>query len=67
MAMAVDPVCGMKVHESRAPAKTQHQGRTYSFCSLDCKRAFEAQPKVFVETTRISTRVLFKLQALPIG
>jgi Cu+-exporting ATPase len=38
--MAKDPVCGMEVDEEKAPAKSQHMGKTYYFCALACKRAF---------------------------
>ncbi len=31
--MAKDPVCGMEVDEKTAPAKSEHMGKTYYFCS----------------------------------
>jgi len=31
--MAKDPVCGMEVDEKKAPAKSQHIGKTYYFCA----------------------------------
>ncbi len=43
--MAIDPVCGMTVDESRAPAKAEHAGKTYYFCAPGCKRTFEANPE----------------------
>ena len=43
--MAIDPVCGMTVDESRAPASAEHGGRTYYFCAPGCKRAFLADPE----------------------
>jgi Cu+-exporting ATPase len=42
--MAIDPVCGMTVEESRAAATAQHHGKTYYFCAPGCKRTFEADP-----------------------
>ncbi len=42
--MAIDPVCGMTVDETRAPAKTDYRGQTYYFCAPGCKRTFEADP-----------------------
>jgi YHS domain-containing protein len=38
-----DPVCGMDV-DPKAPnaIHVQHEGKTYYFCSGQCKRAFEA-------------------------
>jgi len=42
-----DPVCGMEVDESKAKAATRtadYKGRTYYFCSDDCKEKFDKQP-----------------------
>jgi len=47
-AMAKDPVCGMMVDEKRAAATAVHQGTTYYFCALMCKRAFEQVPEKFI-------------------
>jgi len=41
---AIDPVCGMKVDESKAVAKTGYAGVMYYFCSVDCKMKFEEDP-----------------------
>jgi len=42
---AIDPVCGMTVEEADAPAKVDHDGTTYYFCSNDCREEFEANPQ----------------------
>lgn len=42
--MAKDPVCGMEVDEKKAPAKSQHMGKTYYFCAPACKKAFDQDP-----------------------
>jgi len=42
---AIDPVCGMTVEEADAPAKADHDGTTYYFCSSDCREEFEANPQ----------------------
>ena len=42
--MAKDPVCGMEVDEKTAPAKSEHMGKTYYFCALGCKKAFDENP-----------------------
>ena len=39
-----DPVCGMDVDPRTAQHKSDHQGRTYYFCSPGCKAAFEKEP-----------------------
>ena len=45
--MAKDPVCGMDVDESSAPATSEHEGRTYYFCAPGCKREFDADPQKY--------------------
>jgi uncharacterized membrane protein YraQ (UPF0718 family)/YHS domain-containing protein len=42
-----DPVCGMHVDRNKA-ATAEHGGRTYGFCSEECRRRFEAAPEEFV-------------------
>jgi Cu+-exporting ATPase len=42
--MATDPVCGMKVDPHKAKYRTDHDGRTYYFCSAGCKDKFLADP-----------------------
>jgi len=41
---ATDPVCGMKVEETDAPATADYKATTYYFCSVDCKEEFEGDP-----------------------
>jgi Cu+-exporting ATPase len=43
-ATAVDPVCGMTVDPATTPHRTEHDGRTVSFCAASCKARFEADP-----------------------
>jgi hypothetical protein len=44
---AIDPVCGMQVRESEAPAQTRHDGATYFFCADRCRERFVANPERF--------------------
>ncbi len=46
--MSTDPVCGMEVYESNAPA-TDHQGVTYYFCSRACLGAFQDDPQKYLD------------------
>ena len=48
MAMAVDPVCGMRIDSEEAVATFEHGGTTYYFCSQTCHEAFAANPSSFV-------------------
>jgi YHS domain-containing protein/uncharacterized membrane protein YraQ (UPF0718 family) len=41
---AKDPVCGMQVETSRAPASTTYQGSSVYFCSEHCQTRFEKDP-----------------------
>lgn len=45
--MAEDPVCGMQVEERNAAGQTQHQGKTYYFCSAACQKRFEHNPAAY--------------------
>ena len=42
-----DPVCSMKVDKKEAEFTSQYGGRTYYFCSQDCKQQFERRPEKF--------------------
>jgi YHS domain-containing protein len=44
MAAQVDPVCGMQVDEQTAAGRSEHEGRTYYFCSAGCKEKFDQDP-----------------------
>ena len=43
--MSKDPVCGMQVVETSAPATSEYKGKTYYFCSPSCKTVFEKNPE----------------------
>lgn len=43
-AIAIDPVCGMKVKIDGAKNTTVHEGQTYYFCSSKCLQKFTAEP-----------------------
>ena len=47
--MATDPVCGMEVEEATAAAKSEYKGKTYYFCSSDCKRTFDQDPEKYID------------------
>jgi YHS domain-containing protein len=46
---AVDPVCGMPVVKSNAPATFDHKGTTYYFCNVGCKEAFAKDPEKYLQ------------------
>jgi uncharacterized membrane protein YraQ (UPF0718 family)/YHS domain-containing protein len=50
---ALDPVCGMQVQRTNAPASAVHQGERVHFCSDRCRLRFEADPSRFA--TEVAT------------
>ena len=44
MAMAEDPVCGMRIDPDDAAATIEYGGTTYYFCSQACFDTFQANP-----------------------
>ena len=47
MATEKDPVCGMQVDTADAAARSDFEGKTYYFCSTDCKTKFDQNPAQF--------------------
>jgi YHS domain-containing protein len=45
--MVIDPICKMRVDERKAKFKSEHQGKTYYFCSAQCKKEFDENPKKY--------------------
>jgi P-type Cu+ transporter len=39
-----DPVCGMMVDERGTKLRSEHEGKTFYFCSETCKAAFDGDP-----------------------
>ncbi|KWV58900.1 haloacid dehalogenase [Bradyrhizobium macuxiense] len=48
-ALAIDPVCGMKVNPATAKHRFNHNGEDYFFCSGRCRERFEAEPEKFLK------------------
>ncbi len=46
--MSIDPVCKMKVEESKAAAKSDYKGKTYYFCAKSCKEKFDREPEKYL-------------------
>lgn len=46
-----DPVCGMRIERSPAGGRptAQYGGTSYSFCSEDCRQAFEKNPQRYLK------------------
>jgi YHS domain-containing protein len=48
MATAIDPVCKMKVDESKPAATSEYKGKTYYFCAVGCKKSFDKNPEKYL-------------------
>jgi len=44
MAKVKDPVCGMEIDPKTAAGTEAYKGKTYHFCSSDCRNKFKAEP-----------------------
>ena len=44
-----DPVCGMTIDSAKAATQAQYQGKTYFFCSAQCRRTFDAGPERYAD------------------
>ena len=47
--MVKDLVCGMTVDEKKAKFTSNHMGKTYYFCSANCKTTFDKNPSKYVK------------------
>jgi YHS domain-containing protein/uncharacterized membrane protein YraQ (UPF0718 family) len=45
---SIDPVCGMRVDPTTAPAHRGHNGVRYNFCSVGCAEAFQSNPDHYI-------------------
>lgn len=42
--MVTDPVCKMQVDETTSAIDAEYNGKTYYFCSEECKEVFQTGP-----------------------
>jgi Cu+-exporting ATPase len=47
-ALAIDPVCGMKVAPAKTPHHAEHAGTLYHFCGAGCRTKFLADPQKYL-------------------
>ncbi len=43
-----DQVCGMTIEDKDAAAISEYRGKTYYFCSSQCKDKFEKDPEKYI-------------------
>jgi Cu+-exporting ATPase len=51
-----DPVCHMEVTYETAQARSEYNGQTFYFCSLDCKETFDLDPEKYIHQHETSHR-----------
>jgi P-type Cu+ transporter len=44
-----DIVCGMQVNPVKAAGSTEHEGKTYYFCSRGCLQKFQSDPRTYLD------------------
>jgi Cu+-exporting ATPase len=54
--MALDVVCKMQVDPKTAPAASEYKGKTYYFCALGCKAAFDKDPEKYLKDSSAEGR-----------
>lgn len=54
--MPTDPVCKMQISAQDAEAESEYKGRTYYFCSEDCKESFDKDPIRYAEKKVVGGR-----------
>jgi YHS domain-containing protein len=52
MMTQIDPVCGMQLNEQETADTSVYEGKTYYFCSRDCKEAFDEEPELYLSGDR---------------
>jgi YHS domain-containing protein len=48
--MAIDPVCGMEVDESKTTYISEFEGKKYYFCCGHCKAEFDKNPHKYLHS-----------------
>jgi YHS domain-containing protein len=52
MAISIDPICKMKVDESKCKIISEYKGKKYYFCAPGCKKAFDQNPEKYLIATK---------------
>jgi YHS domain-containing protein len=51
-----DPVCGMLIEDSEAKARSTYQGKSYYFCTEECRKLFDQDPARYAEQAGAGVR-----------
>lgn len=58
--MVRDPVCEMEIDERSTRFSTEYLGKTYFFCSENCKSKFEKNPEHYIEKSNKNIHTHYK-------
>jgi YHS domain-containing protein len=47
-----DPVCGMDIEQDEAAGQSDFQGKTFYFCSNECKEKFDRSPQIYAKSAQ---------------
>jgi Cu+-exporting ATPase len=48
--MVKDVICGMTVDDKKSKLKSEHEGKTFYFCSPHCKSTFDKDPHKYAHS-----------------
>ena len=57
-ALAIDPVCGMKVNPATSKHRHEHERHLFHFCSARCMTKFVADPGAYLKPALVATSAL---------
>ena len=57
-ALAIDPVCGMKVNPATSKHRHEHERHLFHFCSARCLAKFVADPGAYLKPALVATSAL---------
>ena len=57
-ALAIDPVCGMKVNPATSKHRHEHERHLFHFCSARCLTKFVADPGAYLKPALVATSAL---------
>jgi Cu+-exporting ATPase len=49
-----DPVCGVALRPGQEAASITYQGTAFHFCSAECRKEFERNPKAYMDAKQRS-------------
>ena len=52
--MERDPVCGVELRPGQEEASITYQEQAFRFCSVECRKEFERNPKTYMENKQRS-------------